>query len=58
MLFAAFRMELSQEGGNVVNWSLSTNEKAPHSAGLKFMAPRPGLEPGTHGLTVARSAAL
>jgi len=37
MLFSAFRMELSQEGGNVVNWSLSTNEKAPHFCRAKIL---------------------
>src|SRR3954462_12864869 len=31
------------------------NKKARTDAGLRILAPRPGLEPGTYGLTVRRS---
>jgi hypothetical protein len=35
---------------------LPLNEKAlDFSRALKYLAPRPGLEPGTYGLTVRRS---
>ena len=34
----------------------ATNENAPHEARrFVILAPRPGLEPGTYGLTVRRS---